>query len=72
MQSIVRVTTVCKELGVSKSKAHQLIKNVIKAYKFDPDRLPVQGSCPMWAFIEYYQLEKSIFEKQKAGDVDSG
>ena len=55
MEKILRVKTIAKELEVSKSTACRLVKEVNKHYGIDPKRMPVEGSCPEWAFNEYYQ-----------------
>ena len=51
-------TTIAKELEVSKSTACRLVKQVNEHFGIDPKRMPVEGSCPEWAFNEYYQLNK--------------
>ena len=58
MEKILRVKTIAKELDVSKSTACRLVKEVNKHYGIDPKRMPVEGSCPEWAFNEYFQLNK--------------
>ena len=58
MEKILRVKQIAKELDVSKSTACRLVKQVIEHYGFDPKRMPVEGSCPEWAFNEYFHLEK--------------
>ena len=58
MERILRVKQIARELNVSKSTACRLVKQVNEHYGIDPKRMPVEGSCPEWAFNEYFQLNK--------------
>ena len=58
MEKILRVKQIATELEVSKSTACRLVKQVNNHFGIDPKRMPVEGSCPEWAFNEYYQLDK--------------
>ncbi|MBQ6216110.1 MAG: helix-turn-helix domain-containing protein [Erysipelotrichaceae bacterium] len=58
MEKILRVKQIAKELNISKSTACRLVKQVNEHYGIDPKRMPVEGSCPEWAFNEYFQLDK--------------
>lgn len=57
MQKIIRVKQIAEELDVSKSTACRMVKQVNDFFGIDPKRLPVEGSCPEWAFNEYFQLD---------------
>lgn len=65
MEKILRVKQIAKELDISKSTACRLVKQVNDHYGIDPKRMPIEGSCPEWAFNEYFQLEKG--RKSNAG-----
>lgn len=65
MEKILRVKTIAKELEVSKSTACRLVKEVNEHFGIDPKRMPVEGSCPEWAFNEYFQLDRG--NKHNAG-----
>ena len=58
MEKILRVKQIAKELNISKSTACRLVKQVNDHYGIDPKRMPIEGSCPEWAFNEYFQLER--------------
>lgn len=58
MEKILRVKQIASELNISKSTACRLVKQVNEHYGIDPKRMPVEGSCPEWAFNEYFQLDK--------------
>lgn len=58
MEKILRVKQIAKELNISKSTACRLVKQVNDHYGIDPKRMPIEGSCPEWAFNEYFQLDK--------------
>jgi len=58
MERILRVKQIARELNISKSTACRLVKQVNEHYGIDPKRMPVEGSCPEWAFNEYFQLDK--------------
>ncbi len=58
MERILRVKQIAKELNISKSTACRLVKQVNDHYGIDPKRMPIEGSCPEWAFNEYFQLER--------------
>ena len=65
VEKILRVKTIAKELEVSKSTACRLVKEVNEHFGIDPKRMPVEGSCPEWAFNEYFQLDRG--NKHNAG-----
>ncbi|MBR0418320.1 MAG: hypothetical protein IJI66_04060 [Erysipelotrichaceae bacterium] len=56
MESIIRVKDVVTGMNVSKSTASRMVKEVIQYYGLDPKRMPIEGSCPEWAFNDYFQL----------------
>ncbi len=65
MERILRVKQIAKELNISKSTACRLVKQVNDHYGIDPKRMPIEGSCPEWAFNEYFQLNRD--NKRNAG-----
>ena len=57
MKQILRVKDVAEMLDISKAQASRLIKRVVDAYRFDPERMAIKGSVPADCFFTFYQLD---------------
>ncbi|RHN00857.1 hypothetical protein [Dielma fastidiosa] len=55
-------------LGVSKSRAAEIIKRIQKYYELDENKLPTKASIPVTLFNDYYDFSDKLKKGKKGND----